>query len=356
MLGWAARTGAAAVAGPNDPYDDQFDDIAWIRELGRTYHRGNAEFFLHASVVDGKRMEWFYYLDAPWRPLPDIPDRWPDPMPGRARVALWDLHWTPVSDRLRELVSGHRTLVHDRRFVAVVLDDPVPVFEAYRRRSEPAGLLHRWLVDAVHPPVRWIPDPMGEALRALFEPAEPPVRVVGFGGPGGTAYQWHCPPGFRLVGLDVAASGTRSGEEAVVASVRPLCARPFTDDAADPLEGPWFGAPAVGGRPRPAERLACSDGGPVTGVAGRSGDLVDRVRLICGRDGREEATRAVGGLGGFGYLARCPGGTAAGGLAVAGGGLIDRVGLSCVADPSPPEGGGTATGSSPATPTSASTR
>jgi hypothetical protein len=50
-----------------------------------------------------------------------------------------------------------------------------------------------------------------------------------------------------------------------------------------------------------------------SGIAGREGDLVDRVRLICHwldrdqqRSGRAALTRATGGLGGHLAIVSCP--------------------------------------------------
>ncbi len=158
-------------------YEDQFDDIAWIRHLTRTFNRSNTVFALHWSVFEDKRVEWYYYLDTPAVAARFVPAVTKEMLRGRHLVVLVDLAWVgPENERAMQAARGHRVIVHDGRFVAIDLDDDSGQIEVWRRVDLYPGFLWRWLVNARRPPVRWVREPPGigvptELLGLLPSPA-----------------------------------------------------------------------------------------------------------------------------------------------------------------------------------------
>lgn len=339
FLAWASRTGHASVGTPREPYGDQYEAIRWVQDVLREFPRGSAEYLVSDSVERDKRVEWHYYLDGPYRIVPDEPPAVPGDTPGRV-VALFDLAAFDAPERLRPLAASHRTLVHGRRWVAIDLTDPRPAFEARVLRERPAPWWWSWLVNPIHPPDDWVPDPQASATRALLDPRPPAAARDGLGTPGGEPFAWECPADHVLVGLE--GIDGRPGRRLVFpASVRPLCAptRAVQErQSVEPYVGPTLGLPPFGGGAPPFRRLACPAGTMAVGLFGRSGRFVDAAGVLCGRPGSGSVERAaggavIGGTGGQPVEWRCPPGTAARGLAGGAGDRLDRIELICAPPP-----------------------
>jgi hypothetical protein len=335
LLAWGARTGRASIATPREPYGDQYEAIRWIQDVLREFPRGSAEFLLSAGAERNKRVEWHYYLDAPYRLGPDLPPP-PPSRPAGHVVALFDLAVMEQPSRLRPLVASHRTIVHGRRWAAIDLSDPRSVFEARVLRERPAPWWWRWLVSPVHPPDEWVPDPQAGATRALFEPLPQPTGRGGLGPAAGEPFGWDCPAGHVLHGLE-ASSGRPGRRQRFPASVRPLCvpaAAVARSEAVEPYVGPTLGPPPFGGGSPPFRRLACPPGTAVVGLFGRAGRVVDAVGVLCGGGGSGIVGRAVGGVavggdGGRPVEWRCPKDTVARGLRGGSGDRLDQLEVVC---------------------------
>lgn len=80
---------------------------------------------------------------------------------------------------------------------------------------------------------------------------------------------------------------------------------------------------------------ACQPGWMAVGLHGRSSDQIDRIGLVCrylergGTLGAEDFREAVGGEGGASFLSMCPDGYAIGGLAGRSGDQVNRVQIVC---------------------------
>lgn len=336
LLAWGARTGRASIGMRGDPYGDQYEPIRWMQDVLREFPRGEAEFLLSAGVERDKRVEWHYYLDAPYRLGPDEPPPPPPGQPVGSVVALFDLAVFAEPARLAPLAAAHRTLVHGRRWVAIDLTDPRPVFEARLLRGRPVPWWWRWLVSPVHPPADWVPDPQAAATRRLLEPLPAPVGRGGLGPAGGAPFGWDCPAGHVLHGIDASAGRPRR-RQLFPASLRALCvpAQAVAQrQVVEPYVGPTIGPPPFGGAAPSFRRLACPPGTAVVGLFGRAGRVVDAVGVLCGRVGSEAVGRAaggavVGGTGGGPAEWRCPPGTAARGLHGRAGERLDRLEVVC---------------------------
>lgn len=337
FLAWGVRTGHASIGTPREPYGDQYEPIRWIQDVMREFPRGAAEYLVSTSVERDKRVEWHYYLDAPYRIVPDEPPGLPPDATGRV-VALFDLAAFPEPERLRPLAASHRTLVHGRRWVAIDLTDPREVFEARVLRERSAPWWWRWLVRPTHPPDDWAPDPQGAATRALLDARPPPVARGGLGTPGGQPFAWECPADHVLLGLE--GIDGRPGRRLVFpSSIRPLCAPVEAVErrrVVEPYVGPTLGLPPFGGEWPPFRRLFCPTGAMAVGLFGRAGRFVDAVGVLCGGSGSQTVGPAAGGavIGGEGGRPvewRCPPGTVARGLAGGAGDRLDRIEVICAA-------------------------
>ena len=335
FVAWAVRTGYASIATPRDPYGDQYESIRWVQDVMREFPRGSARFLVSAGVEWDKRVEWHYYLDAPYWIVPDEPPVLSGDGPDRV-VALFDLAAFPAPQRLRTLAASHRTLIHGRRWVAIDLTDPRPAFEARVLRERPAPWWWSWLVDPVHPPDDWVPDPQASATRTLLDPRPPPVARVGLGSPGGEPFAWECPAEHVLIGIE--GNDGRPGRRRVFpASVRPLCVPTRAvrrRQIVEPYVGPTLGLPPFGGGVPPFRRLVCSPDAMAVGLFGRAGRFLDAAGILCGRpDGPAVEPAAggavIGGTGGRPVEGRCPRGTAARGLAGGAGDRLDRLEVIC---------------------------
>ncbi|MBN1772671.1 MAG: glycosyltransferase family 39 protein [Deltaproteobacteria bacterium] len=336
LLAWGARTGGASIGMPREPYGDQYESIRWMQDVLREFPRGSAEFLLSFGAERDKRVEWHYYLDAPYRLVPDAPPLPPPDAATRHLVALFDLAVFAEPECLRPLVESHRTLVHGRRWVAVDLADPRAVFEARVLRPRPTPWWWRWLVNPVHPPDEWVRDPQAGATRALFEARPPPAARGGLGPYGGEPFDWECPAGHLLQGLE-AIAGQPGRRLVFPSSVRALCVPAAVvrrRQVVEPYVGPTLGLPPFGGVAPTFRRLACPPGTAVVGLFGRAGRVVDAVGVLCGDLESDAVVRAAGGatVGGTGGAAvewRCPAGTAARGLGGGAGERLDRLEVVC---------------------------
>jgi hypothetical protein len=163
-------------------------------------------------------------------------------------------------------------------------------------------------------------------------------------GTGGIAQTSSCAPGAVLVGIT--AAPTPLFAMTIVGRLHAICAssatgpRAIRDDHVGNLGSRLYPHPRAS-----AQRLTCPAGMVVTGLTGRSGDLVDRIGVSCqalGADGRPTGptTRSAqsGGHGGTatGPLA-CPSGTVGVGLVgdVRAGeaNVVDAVALDCAEPP-----------------------
>lgn len=152
------------------------------------------------------------------------------------------------------------------------------------------------------------------------------------GGNGGTAFTLSCAGGEVLVGIDGRAA-------AFLDQVRGVCAR--VNEILMPENVNTTGnAGGTGGKPFRAQR--CPSGWAVRGLRVRAGNLVDSIRIRCGRiltTGLMSETRthpvANGGSGGTSQDLNCPNSLPADRLRGRAGGFIDRIGLRCDVDAIP---------------------
>jgi len=101
-LCWGFATGAASY---HPSYDDQFGEVMWARELARFYDRRSVLYMMDWSVQ--WRIEFMYYLDAPF-----VPANFMGFKPGRQRpncrkVILIDLKHLPSRTALSRLIGKY---------------------------------------------------------------------------------------------------------------------------------------------------------------------------------------------------------------------------------------------------------
>ncbi|MFB6264721.1 MAG: hypothetical protein ABEL76_14020 [Bradymonadaceae bacterium] len=157
------------------------------------------------------------------------------------------------------------------------------------------------------------------------------------GGDNGDPFDWDCGTGraVRRLSGTVGASGR-------VNSIRAHCSKLVRGDSGVLRPGPTGGeSPRFGSTPgRDSFDLACPDEKIAVGLTGRSGALVDRLRLLCAevrkRVGRQayrgrdiETTDAAGGTGGDRFRLRCPPGAVLRGIRGRAGASLDAAGIEC---------------------------
>jgi len=328
IAAWGARTGALAVGKPEERFRDWFDEIEWLKDLRRTYHRDNATFLAHPSVGEVRR-EIEYHLDAPVRTVEQAPARAPPDASGRHAVMLFDLYDGSARDLVRGLAARHPVVVHDRRFVAVDMSASGEGFAARARADGEAGCAWRWLVNWWRPPVSWVEDPFAEGIRAWVmvgagEAGSGTGTGRAIGGRGGTAFSWRCPPGLALAAIDVKTRDGRDGS--MVDAVRPVCA-PHGENPAGvrAVLGPWYGEPWHDGYPGAHARLSCP-GESLAGVHGTAGRYVASLGVACPD---RTLGPAHGRADGAPDLATCPADARAVGIHGRYGALVDAVGADC---------------------------
>jgi hypothetical protein len=260
--------------------------------------------------------------DALGRALLRVPERLADPTLEQTRpAALPARHvrlWRRVAGTLAALHPD--ALLVDRRLGAIVLGAPTPGpgewLEALYLRPTATSPLEAWLVYSGGPRLELQPDP-DEAwfARALGTESD---RERRWGGrPSGGMNRVTCPPGAAVTAAGPAIS------EGLVAGLTLVCARlPDTVDGAAAgtsatLDTPLRLGPGVAASP-PAALMDCPDSGPLTGLRGRGGALVDAVGPLCdarparGSLRRFESLRRTGpmegGAGGSEFDLPCPSG------------------------------------------------
>ncbi len=335
QLAWGFHKGFGAYV---EPYDDQFLDIRWVQDVARRYNRANAEFHLFPAAR--WRIEWTAYLDAPWSALSSVSHIPTQPVSGtKHQIYLIDLQAVPDPSKLVPALAAHPTIVYDRRFLVIDASSGTPTFAAYQHQTLRPAWWWRWLVNPIHPPLRWIPDAQTDLVRAQLRPNVRILTSKVFGGPGGAPGAWSCPEGYLLTAM----SGTVATNDASLASIRPAC-RLITERGAlaSPqalLQGPTFGA-----RASKAFHLDCGPAGVIVGLFGRQGKVVHALGLVCATAGSHRdptsntlafdwretwRTEPVGGREGTAFEFGCGTGSGAWGFHAASGVLVDAVGVSC---------------------------
>jgi hypothetical protein len=150
------------------------------------------------------------------------------------------------------------------------------------------------------------------------------------GGSGGHPFQWSCDQSSWLDGFSAWIVS-----DSTVSSLRPICER----RAGDAIRGPQIGAPH-GNRHR--ETARCPADSVAVGLAGRAGQFVDQLDLLCapihsgtdanGRRWRESEIETIeggGGTGGNAFRITCPPDSAAAALVGRNGARLDAVGVAC---------------------------
>ncbi len=355
-LRWGFQTGSASYV---YPYDDQYLQIQWARDLARRYHREDTRFLVHPSLSE--RIEFRWYLDTPIREHYALAFATSD-LEGPRPVLLLDLRNMGASTSLSLLVERYGATVWAGRFVAI---DPLaarkgrPELVSYAARRQPAGWTWRWLVNPDRPPITWVSEPVPETVRELLLPGDvTPWRGLA-GGPRGAPRQFTCPEGQVVAELSVRVGSLQA--DRVVGAVQPRCRgierpREAPRDApvqpaalADVIPGPWFG-----GRSHQGDlKLACRASELPVGLHGRSGLYVDALGLLCmtrgalraqrppdpAADGQPparprqpahaRATRTEGGPLGRPFDLQCPPGAVLTGVRLRSGAVVDAVGIEC---------------------------
>lgn len=339
------------------PYDDQFGLVASTRHVLRRYPRNTRDALVHTGIA--YRIEWLYYLDAPRRDVTGFAqvESMPASQPGRHRLVFADLVTARGTPGLAALVARHRTFVHDDRFVTIDLDDPHHDFFAYRSVQQPFPFGWRWLVNPVHPPIRWERVEDTELLRLDLSTELRVVAEQSFGAPsGGQTTRWRCPDGYALDRLETTAATWLHGP--TFGSFAARCRRLTDVPGASHLHvsSPTFGV----AHSQEVVRTGCDEGSVIVGIRVDTNPYPFGLSVAC-RPIREileaaeapatvrAAARAAGGIvppeppaadapppagaarDGAGVPFDCPPGSVAQGVLGSFGMLTDRIGIACVA-------------------------
>jgi 4-amino-4-deoxy-L-arabinose transferase-like glycosyltransferase len=330
-LAWSSATGAAMV----ENYNDGHMNAIWIQDIATEFQRANTDFIVHNGLAGP--LEWQVYLDAPFSTIERISLRRSTLVEGHHRVLLADLANFRNRERLSRLVRRHRTLVYDRRFLAIDLSTEQASFEAYAPVAAPASWLQRWLVHPRYADIQWEEDPDIDLVRALFSVDVDIVATERFGrSRAGNPIEWDCPKGLVLSGFDF----TVSSSPGHIAEVQPHC-RSLAHAASGAvtmgpreMTGPNFGSIDDGQR----VRLECAPDAAVTGLYGRGDQLPVAVGLLCARpaealdeNASDPSTRSdvVGGHGGEEFEFECPRGSLAWGFRGSLSSGTQSIGVAC---------------------------
>ncbi len=324
QLSWGFSTGHGAYV---QDYDDQHPDIMWARELNRIFDRDSVHYRIHFSVQRW-RLEASHTLDAPHNHQPGL--HLPNSSPRiRHPVLLVDLnHFSnPKNDlpALRRLKDKHRTLVWDRRFVAVDGGSPGGEITAFISRPKPASIFWRWLVNPDHPPIEWVPDPDPRAVESLFEDRPAPHVSRQRGGRGGGGFRWICTRGQVIDQVEGQTQETNT--HPMVSAIQPTCRDRSPRPVLAPLSGPWLGRV----RPTSSRTVACAEGQLPVGIYGNSGALLDGIGLLCESGGAIVRSGLIGTPGGSAFEQRCPQGTVLTGLTGRATKHVHAIGIVCSA-------------------------
>jgi hypothetical protein len=329
-----------------DPYDDQYLEAQWLLHLTQRFNRSNADFVLTPDHL--LRIERLAYLDAPITVAAMARPSAPMLETGRHQVFLFDLHNMPVTRRLGRLVRDNPTWVYDRRFVVVdagSADDAS--FTALVSEPQPASLWWRWLVNMMHPPIRWVPDPLAEQTERYLVNRVNIALDTYAGGSGGAHVGWDCGPGQVLGGLHFVSDGD---DPVYVSGIRPLCrslavdeagAITLSDELAFAPPAPTVGDPT--GRVEREDR--CPEDMLVVGLRGVYNEVVDGLGLTCARPytSTDRGARLgyvvevadpvelplFGQDDGEPFDVLCPAGSVGWGVRAREGNIVDAAGLSC---------------------------
>ncbi len=162
---------------------------------------------------------------------------------------------------------------------------------------------------------------------AIFAP--PADATPARGGSGGSSFNLDC-------GSDAVLAGVVLHAGALVDSVEAMCVKVKADGS---WSGSSFSKGKAGGSGGGRLNLSCDQNWAVIGIHGRSGALVDKLGVRCGKLGVQGNVAKIvegntmrgagGGGGGSPFDDTCPGGQAGRGLRGRSGALIDQIELAC---------------------------
>jgi len=304
------------------PYHDGYEEAMLAKALRRRCEREDLYWILHSSIRH-RTSAFLYYLDAPVTLRDAVTVQSADRDLARHVYLVADLHnLTGDEDlgRLRALSETHPTEVWQRRFVTVDVarESRGREGKGWILAQGPSTWLWEWLVNPLHAPTAWVPDPGRNVVARLLEPNSDLSAEQMVGGSGGRLTRWRCPRGEVLSSV---RASTRDAGEAAVASLRPVCfvvgEAPYGGVPSLPTEGPFTGA----WPPIEEQLIGCGPGDGVTGIFGSGGDHLHAIGLVCtqvlqgvGPDGTAVAslgtsyrTAAVGSLSkGVRFDVGCP--------------------------------------------------
>lgn len=318
-LRWAYADGTGSYI---VPYPDQGPEIRFAKWLGATFPREGTVYGVHPSLA--VRIEFHWYHDTPFEGRSELFRTERDPLFKKRVIVLIDASKSGARSSIARALRDHPAWVFDRRFVAVELTASGRTLEAFVTEAAKPSFVHRWFVDPLHPPSRFVPEDSEAAFAALDYPPLPFEHETAVRG--GVRWEWDCPKGEILGALEAAETDT---EPKTLARMHGLC-RPA--GGGEGAKTAWWGGrtsikPTV---------MSCADGTVAIGMTARAGKYVDAVGLMCAPlvDGSPNADAPVllgpvGGTGGNPVKMLCPSPLVVRGLRVRAGALIDSVGIAC---------------------------
>lgn len=317
-LRWAYADGTGSYI---VPYPDQGPEIRFAELLGRTFDRADTFYAVHLSL--NVRIEFHWYHDTPFENRNELTMIDADPRRGKRVILLVDTSKTGARATIARLLHTHPSWIVDRRFVAIELTLPGRAVHAFRTETSPASFIHRWFVDPLHAPMRYVADDPDAALAALDYPDTKFESETSWRG--GTRFEWDCATDEIIAGLEAAPSD----ESKVVARLRGHCRKV---DGRDSTPTQWWGGrsalvPTV---------MSCPPGSVMVGIHGRSSRFVDAIAPVCAplHGKQPDSDHAIllapiGGPGGNPIKILCPYDMVVRGLRVRAGALIDSAGIAC---------------------------
>lgn len=341
-LQWGFRTGGASYV---NPYRDYHDRYLWARDLASRFPRGTVRYVADPAMY--WRIEFAFYLDAPIEKSTNFLAGAADLPPGQHQVALFDLQSPDVSFTFQDLARQHRTLLWDRRFLAIEVTEPICGSQAFVSEAEPVPIWWDWLVNPRRRPVIWNPD--SEGLSGFVRQDAILSEASVGGGADGAASIWICPKGHGIRGFN--GRLVKNGSKTVVSALQTVCERivpeafhaetplPLPPQPTRYLPGPWQGGKGVD----IDFEAVCRTGDLVTGVYGRHGKFVTGLGLLCARPRIEmqgDGSFHLGTRGSYRmpihgdtegevFESRCERGSAAAGLQGRFGAVVDAMGVIC---------------------------
>jgi len=171
-------------------------------------------------------------------------------------------------------------------------------------------------------------------LRIPRDPYEAETRFCGTprgrelttGGEGGTPFRWLCPAGHPLSGL----RGTFAANGKGLATVQPQCGAADAEGSTEAIIGPVFGEAAD-----QSFEVACAPDATMIGFHGTADHMVRSVGVSCADNSAENGRRGVdrtaaGGVAsGRAFEVSCPGDGPVVGIVGRSGALVDSLGVVC---------------------------